>query len=53
MKPSEARNAERQFPFHIGILAVQVYIKIEESNIVDSADFRESTIDNLADFRVA
>ena len=53
MKPSEARNTERQFPFHIGILAVQVYIKIEESNIVDSADFRESTIDNLADFRVA
>ena len=47
------QETQRQFPFHIGILAVKVYIKIEESNIVDSADFRESTIDNLADFRVA
>jgi hypothetical protein len=43
-----------QFLFHIGIHAMQVtYIKGEESNMDNSADFKGSNIanmDNLADF---
>jgi len=43
-----------QFLFHIGIHAMQVtYIKGEESNMDNSADFKGSNIANLADFRVA